>query len=363
MKALLEKTRPLFGTWIALILGVALGLLWAWQIAPMVWTDAGPVHLSDAHKQEWLKLAALQYEETGDRAQAERLLIEVGQVDELLSKLINENSTSDPVVSQQLTRLREVYASVEDNATAIQQKEESRAGPSFVLCLGGVIVLIIASAVVTVLPGMPTLATVRELLPTLRGGAEGAAPSSEARLAGILAAQRMAETDATDYTQTGAGPPIGQYMTTYLMGDDLYDDSFSVETASGEFLGETGAGISETIGVGDPKKVTAIEVWLFDKNDIRTITKVLMTEYAFNDETLSAKLAPKGEAVLAQPGEIVILETQTLRIQARIVDMAYGEPGPLPPNSYFERLTIELAAWVKAEPAQPSDAFADTMSF
>ena len=48
-------------------------------------------------------------------------------------------------------------------------------------------------------------------------------------------------------------------MTTYMIGDDLYDDSFSIDSPSGEFLGECGVGISDTIGVGDPKKVTALK--------------------------------------------------------------------------------------------------------
>ena len=137
-------------------------------------------------------------------------------------------------------------------------------------------------------------------------------------------------------------------MTTYTLGDDAYDDSFSVDGPDGNFLGECGMGISETIGVGDPKKVTAFEVWLFDKNDIRTVTRVVMSEHAFRDEALKSKLAAKGEPVLARSGDTVSLETATLVVTARIVDMAYGG-GALPPNSYFERLTIELAAYRKPE--------------
>ncbi len=161
---------------------------------------------------------------------------------------------------------------------------------------------------------------------------------------------------------------MAQYMSSYVGGDDLYDNSFSIETAEGEFLGECGSGISETIGVGSPKKVTATEVWLFDKNDIRTVTKVLMSEHAFNDQALRARLAPKGEAVLATPGALTTLETQTLRVQIRVVDIQYAE-GPLPPNSFFQQLTVEIAAWSKedaggddrmSQPPDASAAFGDT---
>ena len=54
----------------------------------------------------------------------------------------------------------------------------------------------------------------------------------------------------------------------------------------------------------------------------------------------------KGEPVLVQSGDVVSMETASLVVTARVVDMAYGG-GALPPNSFFERLTIELAAFTK----------------
>jgi hypothetical protein len=141
-----------------------------------------------------------------------------------------------------------------------------------------------------------------------------------------------------------AEAPMAQFVTSYALGEDYYDQSFSIETPTGEFLGECGVGISEAIGVGDPKKVTAFEVWLFDKNDIRTVTKVLMTDYCFYDDALRAKLAPKGEAVLGEEGAVIDLGTASLRVHAKVIELEYGD-GDLPPNSYVSRLTIELAAW------------------
>jgi len=131
-----------------------------------------------------------------------------------------------------------------------------------------------------------------------------------------------------------------------VLGDDLYDESFSIDAPGGEFLGEYGVGVSETIGVGDPKKVTALEVWLFDKNDINTATKVLMTEHAYNDPGIRERLERKGDLVLVGPQQQILLETQTLQLLATVVDIEYGA-GPMPPNSYFERVTLELAIWPK----------------
>ncbi len=58
--------------------------------------------------------------------------------------------------------------------------------------------------------------------------------------------------------------PVKSFSTPYVLGDDYFDPSFSIEIGA-DFLGECGIGISETLGAGDPKKVTAFEAWLFDK--------------------------------------------------------------------------------------------------
>ena len=149
--------------------------------------------------------------------------------------------------------------------------------------------------------------------------------------------------------------PIARFRTAYTRGHDTYDDAFSIENANGDFLGECGVGISESIGASAPKNVTAFEVWLFDKNDIRTITKVIMSDHAFFDDALKAKLAPKGEPVLARESETIVLETATLLINAEITEMEYGQASELPDTSYFERFTIELSAWAKeGEAALPN---------
>jgi hypothetical protein len=115
----------------------------------------------------------------------------------------------------------------------------------------------------------------------------------------------------------------------------------------GEFLGECGVGISEMIGVSDPARVTAFEVWLFDKSDIRTVTKVLMSEHAYHDETLRARLATKGEAVLAEPGSPFVLETTGLQVKGKVTEIVYGND-EMPDGSYFSKLVVELVATTKS---------------
>lgn len=133
----------------------------------------------------------------------------------------------------------------------------------------------------------------------------------------------------------------GHFRSKYTLGDDNYDESFSIETAAGEFLGECGIGISETLESGPPDRVTAFEVWLFDKSDIRTVTKVLTSEFAFNETSLRDKLAPKGEALLTQEGQTFNIETDAFDMEVHVLEVNYGTEGQYP-NSYFDSLTVEL---------------------
>lgn len=79
-------------------------------------------------------------------------------------------------------------------------------------------------------------------------------------------------------------PSSAQFMTTYMLGDDFYDDPSASICQHRSLFGECGVGISETVGVGEPKRVTAFEIWLFDKDDIQTVTKVIMSGYAYQDD-------------------------------------------------------------------------------
>jgi hypothetical protein len=56
--------------------------------------------------------------------------------------------------------------------------------------------------------------------------------------------------------------------------------------------------------------------------------------------------------VLADPGVEFVLATNNLRIIGRVMDMGYGE-GPLPEDSFFDRLSIELSVWPNDEGGEP----------
>jgi hypothetical protein len=285
---------------------------------------------------------------------------------DLLSRVDNPIGIIDrlrntPGEEANAARLDAIRPYAEQAETAAVQAPQ----PSFIANLVPFIVapllIVIVGVIVAIVYGMfiaPNL--VEPLQKRLRG--EKVSEEVIAMRHQVQASRQAMESQRTDFTATTQGPPLMQRMSTYILGHGQYDDSFSIEDENERFLGESGAGISETIGVGEPQKATAIEVWLFDKDDfVRTITKVFASEHAFNDPALRAKLEPKGDLVLAQPGATVMLETASLRLQARIVELEYGT-GPLPPRSYFQKLTIELAAWRKDVPGAPATVTTVTTS-
>jgi len=344
-----------------LLVGLILGFLWAYVLSPTVYTGAGPVNLSNDWKGEYIKQVAWQYSATQDANNAKNQLDKLGNAGDLVTQMTQ--TTQDPQLKQVL---QSIVPYAQNNPA-----EQSKVSPSLfnsnltpLLCIiGAAIIFGLPVIVNTIIPITLLFQGKSKDRSTVQQGQEKLRRDAMEK-AKVAAAATPAPPAAVGAVERGT--PVGQYMSTYILGDDLYDDSFSIETASGEFLGETGAGISKTIGVGDPKKVTAIEVWVFDKNDIRTVTKVLMSEHAFGDDAIKAELAPKGEAVLVKAGSIVLLDTQTLTVQARVVDLAYGS-GALPTNSFFERLTVEISAWPKKAPAgggatttTTDDVFGDT---
>jgi hypothetical protein len=324
IRNLLKNVRTVLT--LGVVLGLILGLIIGWGIWPVQWTNGTPEVLRADLQEDYLRMAVESYSRTGDVNAAVRRWDDLGTAaGPTLLRLQTNPGTVDPAAVQQ-------YANVIQAAKGpIQTPSTGAAGDS-----GLSTWVILGSLLVLVLVGAGTL----YLLRLFRKNSGAVTPVMQA-------AEISRHVEKTDFQSLGLAQPITQTMTTYVLGDDLYDESFSIDTGGGEFLGEYGVGVSETIGVGEPKKVAALEIWLFDKNDIKTATKVLMTEHAYNDPNIRARLEPKGELVVVKPQDQVLLETATLQLLATVVDMEYGT-GAMPPKSHFERITLELAVWPRS---------------
>jgi hypothetical protein len=307
------------------VVGLVLGLLIGWVIAPVKFVDATPSYLRADLQEDYLRMAIDSYRINPDPNMAVQRWKGLGVgAQDAFNKIQADPRGVDPAVIKSFGELITNVLSNEPPAT------DAGSGSSTVKTITMVVGLVVLLGVL----GVGGLYLYRLL--ANRGSGE-VTPTMQA-----MEISRKAE--KTNFEQLGLAPPITQTMTTYVLGDDLYDESFSIDTQAGEFMGEYGVGVSEAIGVGEPKKVTALEFWLFDKNDIKTATKVLMSRHAFNDAGIRARLEPKGELVVVEPQAQVLLETATLQLLATVVDLEYGH-GPLPPDSYFERITLELAVW------------------
>jgi len=328
MKFLNYLKKPFVAAALGFVMGLLIGLVvLGWGLWPVQWTNAAPSSLRPELQEDYLRmtidsfvnnpvneLAIQRYKALGPDGPAVLERIRAGYPDQnAVKNFIEVVKTTAPVATP--------------TSGTGQTSIKPRALTS-TLIIGGAIILfaILGFAVYKYL--IPLFKRTTSENPAIRGR------------------DVTNQSELTDYSALGDEQPIAQFITTYVLGDDLFDDSFSIDSPSGEFLGECGIGISETIGVGEPKKVTAFEVWLFDKNDIQTVTKVLMSSHAFNDAATFQRLQAKGEPFLVERGKQVVLETAALQLVATASDMAYGQ-GALPEESYYERLTLEIAVWPK----------------
>lgn len=328
---LLYLKRPQIAGVLGLILGLFLGLLWGWVIQPVEWRNTTPEALRSDYQEDYLRMAIDSFRLTLDPNKAAQRWEALGAA----APSIYQRIQAEPGAQDQLaieaygSLIRRVFG---EKALEVTPPVKKSTFPAFlVLGIGGGLILIVA-----VFGGL-------YLYRLLRKGPKIVTPAMQAQ-------ELSRQAERTDYAALGVAPPISQTLTTYVLGDNLYDVSFGVESPAGKFLGEYGVGISKVIGVGEPKKVTALEVWLYDQNDIKTATTVLMSHHAYQDASLRAELEPKGELALIEPGGQYTLETANLQLLARVVDLAYGE-GALPPESFFERVTLELAVWQKNKAA------------
>jgi len=320
---------------IGLVVGVIIGLpILGWWVFPVEWYDADPFDLRQQHKEAYISMLADSYTLNTNVALA-RQRVEGWDPKDLGQVIGQLKAKSDGAQGQRLDNLAAALGVQAEMATpepAVQETTIRALARRLAPILGIVLaaVLVIAGVIV----GTSVLRERR--------------PEEPAKLGRQPPPMQQAA------QPEDVGEPLGHFIARYTLGQDSYDQSFPIESPSGEFLGECGMGISEIVNAGPPANITAFEAWLFDKNDIRTLTKVLMSKYAYDDDALRAKLAPKGEAILVEPGKAIVLETATLRVDAEISEIEYGNEAA-PPQSYFTRLTLSLTPSLRA----PSEEVAE----
>ncbi|MBC8276465.1 MAG: hypothetical protein H8E40_16055 [Chloroflexi bacterium] len=331
MNAIMKNIGPkaLIGFVVGLVVGLIIGLpILGWWVFPVQWTDTDPFDLRQSYKEAYISMLADSYTLSTNVALARQRVEgwdpkDLGQVIGQLQAKASDGA--------QVQRLDKLAAALGVRAEVVTPEPAAQPTTASTLLrrLAPILGIVLAAALV--------IAGVMVCISLLRERR----PEEPAKLGRRPPSMRQV------VKPEGTGEPLGHFVASYTLGQDSYDQSFSIESPTSEFLGECGMGISEIVSAGPPANITAFEVWLFDKNDIRTVTKVLMSKYAYDDDALRAKLAPKGEAILVEPGKATVLETASLRVDAEISEMEYGHEAA-PPKSYFTRLTLSLTPSLRA---------------
>lgn len=358
--------------------GFVIGLLVGWlllsavSLSPLVRiTDLDPVDLKQEYKQQWIVDAADAYAVNQDLTTARNHLrwFTPQEIEQSLRFAFTErNLKGDAEGAARLASFGQLLGyRVDTGGGATAQPTPAGGGGASrgIMDSAGQLLLILAGLILLVALGLFLYMRMRGGAPQVREAKQAPSPAVSAPIASRSEAPGIAPalnvglydqppgapampTQTTSRVATPLSKSLGTFAATYKFGEDNYDTSFTLETTRGEFLGETGMGSSETIGEGKPDKVTAFDVWLFDKTDVRTVTQILMSEAAFNDQGTRQRLATKGELVLAEKGKHVRLETATLAVDAEIVDLVYASTPGLPPNSHFQKLIVEMVPGQKS---------------
>jgi len=149
----------------------------------------------------------------------------------------------------------------------------------------------------------------------------------------------------------GEGPPPHKRWTAiYSSTRERFDESENIETEEGALVASVGMLISEIVPEAiipdsKPQQVTAFDFWVFDKTDITTYNRVILSERAYKDDLNQASIEDnaQAEAILAEQGEEFTIESKAMRVVAKIEDLEFGGEG----NAYFDKITVKANIFLK----------------
>ena len=336
-----DRNRTYLLIVVAFIVGLLIGwFLFGWLIAPVQWSGATAQDLRPEDQQMIVTAQAEAFALTQDNRSTIARLQTLGtqpHVADLAAQVVQRAESEGDVVTADRVRAMAAAigltlpSTVPETSQPAEQPQQS--GGNFATVLG-----------LALLAGGIVLAA--WLLLRGRTGATQDEPeefvqepliddSQSAHRPGRSAA--TAAPPASTAERSGAGQ---EFLAAYHQGDVSYDQSFDIEGSDGSYWGECGMTMSETVQ-GDPERATALEVWLFDKSDIRTVTKVLMSDYAYGNQALREKLSSRGDAVLLAPDLGFVLDAQTLRLMGKIVELEYDD-SQAPARGTVRRLRVQL---------------------
>ena len=330
-----EIDRPVI---IAGVVGLVLGCLFGWivlgwAVFPVRWTNVDPWDLRPDQKEVYIAMVADSHDLDQDAELARQRLVgfDGRELADTLAQLVEEAEKAGD--NERVRRLQYLATALDLTPSVVSPTPVATAQTGTASVLSSIRSLLPLCGLALVL--LVIAALIGVVIFRLLGSR---VPGRGGRLAGEEPAWAP---------EVGREMAVESFETSYNFGDDGYDTSFNIETpgSGGRFYGACGVGFSEVLGEGSPDKVAAFEIWLFDKtdmDDVRTVAKVLMSEFAYNSPTLREKMMDRGEAVLAEEGRPIIIDGVGLELRAEILEFQYGADPSLPPHSYFQKVTTQL---------------------
>lgn len=354
-KILLSGYVPKGQTFRLIFVGLAIGLIWAYVIAPPVFYNAAPAQMSPGAQEQWIKLVAGSYE--AKLYDADGIVTLLQQVDNPEASAVNLANSAAPNTTEQ-----RALQNIVGLASTANPGSESPTPPSLI----SEIVTIVLPFII-ILIALPILNLAWKVLlyqyvafPIIdffKSRTDKEYVEEKRKRAAELDAirkAREAEKNLVAEVDEQLGDPIIQRLSNYRKGRK-FDDSFEIEDDTDMFLGECGIDVSARSGPDD--EPAAVNVWIFDMFDNSgptpglTMTKVFTSEQAYRDPAVRSQIDlkvknPATDVIVATPGSSVTIDTENLRMKGEVLSLNYGTDGL--PNSYFQEIQIKLSVWQKA---------------
>lgn len=317
----------------------ALGMVWAYGIAPVQYVNGDPSQLQQSFQDQWVAAAAGRYaaRNANNDQNVQQMLQAVDNPQEIVQRLQTDPAYS--AIADALTRPEFQQLVQQAQAEAAAAPPQPNVINNYVIPL---VVIIVFAIIVVLAKVLWTLLIFPFIEPIISGRNKSEASKEIDLIKQRNEAMETMKGTAVEANQYGA--PVIRQLSMYRRGFGNYDDSFNIETEDKTYYGETGGTIAEKIGEDG---VTAIEVWMFDKDEFaNTPTVIFASEHAYNDPAIRSRLENRGEVVKIEPGTKAVMETGGLYIEATARNVNYDESAEAP-NSVIEESTIEIVAWAK----------------
>lgn len=352
-KIILEPSMPSIGTILLLVVGLLIGLVWAYTLMPKQFAGVNPNRMNQGARDQWILMVAgnydrLFYNEEDTASLLNQVDSPASSIERLLTDTTITLTDSDRAALQKIQPIAQTVAGT-----------PAPTDPGFISNLiSGLLLPLIAVVVIT-----PILVLLWRILFYPNVGAPIVQSINEARNPALKATNDAARADLKRLKEQRAelgrikgasvadeelGEAVVQLLKVFQKGRP-YDESNEIEVGD-EFLGQCGSVIPDSLN-GDP---LAVEVWLFDMQatNNKNFKKMFVAPAAAGDQALLNRLMAESDVsandiMVMQPGATLVVEGETIRLQNEVLALESDA------NGRITSFRMKVAAWRKNSRTAP----------